>query len=133
MSLVATSESEFERNGTPVSYTHLHIFLGHVAALVDLDVFHLGLDLANDRQARLILRLHSGDHFFLQLFVGHRKPLSDKRTRRLGGLAGKRTVVARNYSLEVEEEPVLGVTPLRLTLYGTSLGMSLTWMSAFLI
>ena len=47
------------------------VFLGHIAALVDLDILHLGLDLANDGQANLVLSLHGRDHFLLQLFVGH--------------------------------------------------------------
>ena len=31
------------------------VFLGHIAALVDLDILHLGLNLANDGQANLVL------------------------------------------------------------------------------
>ena len=55
----------------PVSYTHLDVFLGHIAALIDLDILHLGLNLANDGQANLVLGLHGRNHFLLQLFVGH--------------------------------------------------------------
>lgn len=53
------------------------VFLGHIAALVNLDILHLGLDLANDGQANLVLSLHGRDHFLLQLFVGHLQILSN--------------------------------------------------------